>query len=54
MALFTDYLAGKVKVDEYVTHGRKFNEINAGFHDMHVSSLKSFIIESGIYLLLRL
>lgn len=35
--LVEDYLAGKVMVDEYVTHNRKFDEINAGFHDMHVS-----------------
>ncbi|TDL29166.1 class III ADH enzyme [Rickenella mellea] len=33
--LVDDYLAGKVKVDEYVTHHRKFAEINEGFHDMH-------------------
>lgn len=33
----SDYLAGKVKVDEYVTHTRTFAEINGGFHDMHVS-----------------
>lgn len=32
-----DYLNGKVKIDEYVTHHRKFAEINDGFHDMHVS-----------------
>ena len=31
-----DYLQGKIKVDEYVTHHRKFEEINEGFHDMHV------------------
>lgn len=37
--LCIDYLAGKVKVDEYVTHHRKFDEINAGFHDMHVRLL---------------
>lgn len=34
-----DYLQGKVKIDEYVTHHRKFAEINDGFHDMHVSLL---------------
>lgn len=32
-----DYLAGNIKIDEYVTHNRKLEEINAGFHDMHVS-----------------
>jgi S-(hydroxymethyl)glutathione dehydrogenase / alcohol dehydrogenase len=34
-----DYLQGKVKIDEYVTHHRKFAEINDGFHDMHVSCI---------------
>lgn len=34
--LHSDYLAGKVRVDEYVTHHRKFEEINEGFQDMHV------------------
>ncbi|KAJ7873276.1 class III ADH enzyme [Mycena olivaceomarginata] len=33
--LVEDYLGGKVKIDEYVTHHRKLAEINAGFEDMH-------------------
>jgi S-(hydroxymethyl)glutathione dehydrogenase/alcohol dehydrogenase len=33
---YPDYLQGKLKIDEYVTHHRKFAEINDGFHDMHV------------------
>lgn len=33
--LVEDYLQGKLKIDEYVTHHRKFAEINEGFHDMH-------------------
>lgn len=32
----SDYLKGTLKIDEYVTHYRKFEEINEGFHDMHV------------------
>jgi S-(hydroxymethyl)glutathione dehydrogenase / alcohol dehydrogenase len=31
-----DYLQGKVKVDEYVTHEFKFADINKGFDAMHV------------------
>ena len=31
-----DYMSGKLKVDEYVTHHRTLSEINEGFHDMHV------------------
>ena len=33
-----DYLQGKVKVDEYVTHGYKLAEINDGFDAMHVNA----------------
>ncbi|KAJ6510142.1 class III ADH enzyme [Mycena vitilis] len=33
--LVEDYLDGKVKIDEYVTHHRKLAEINEGFGDMH-------------------
>ncbi|EAU84612.1 class III ADH enzyme [Coprinopsis cinerea okayama7 len=33
--LVEDYLNGKLKVDEYVTHHRKLEELNEGFHDMH-------------------
>jgi len=33
--LVEDYLQKKVKIDEYVTHHRKLDEINEGFHDMH-------------------
>ncbi|RPD66696.1 class III ADH enzyme [Lentinus tigrinus ALCF2SS1-7] len=33
--LVEDYLQGKVKIDEYVTHHRKLDDINEGFHDMH-------------------
>jgi len=32
---FQDYLNGKVKIDEYVTHHRKLADINDGFGDMH-------------------
>lgn len=31
-----DYLQGKVKIDEYVTHSRTLADINEGFEDMHV------------------
>lgn len=31
-----DYLQGKVKIDEYVTHSRTLADINDGFDDMHV------------------
>jgi len=32
----SDYLSGKMQVDEYVTHERTLGSINGGFHDMHV------------------
>ena len=40
-----DYLQGKIKVDEYVTHHRKLDNINGGFHDMHVSSHYRLILK---------
>ncbi|KAJ7937340.1 class III ADH enzyme [Mycena leptocephala] len=33
--LVEDYLGGKVKIDEYVTHHRTLADINEGFGDMH-------------------
>jgi S-(hydroxymethyl)glutathione dehydrogenase/alcohol dehydrogenase len=30
-------MTGTLKVDEYVTHQRKLEDINEGFNDMHVS-----------------
>ena len=36
----SDYLQGKVKVDEYVTHHRKLSDLYEGFHDMHVSRIR--------------
>ncbi|GLB33503.1 putative zinc-containing alcohol dehydrogenase family protein [Lyophyllum shimeji] len=33
--LVEDYLQGKIKIDEYVTHHQKLNTIMAGFHEMH-------------------
>jgi len=33
--LVKDYLEGKVKIDEYITHHQVLNEINKGFEDMH-------------------
>ena len=33
----SDYMDGKLWVDEFVTHHRDLKEINEGFDDMHVS-----------------
>ncbi|AET39743.1 bifunctional alcohol dehydrogenase/S-(hydroxymethyl)glutathione dehydrogenase Ecym_4723 [Eremothecium cymbalariae DBVPG len=33
--LISDYFAGKLKVDEFVTHTRPFSEINDGLTDLH-------------------
>lgn len=35
--LLSDYLKGTLRLDEYVTHERTFEDINKGFDDMHVS-----------------
>jgi Zn-dependent alcohol dehydrogenase len=44
--LTVDYLQGKVKVDEYVTHNYKFADINEGFDAMHVRS-RCFCLSGG-------
>lgn len=33
--LVTDYLEGRLKVDEFVTHKKKLAEINSAFEVMH-------------------
>lgn len=33
--LIKDYQAGKIKIDEFITHKRPFVEINQGFEDLH-------------------
>jgi len=43
--LVEDYLQGKVKIDEYVTHHRKFAEINDGFHDMHAGDCIRCVVD---------
>jgi S-(hydroxymethyl)glutathione dehydrogenase / alcohol dehydrogenase len=47
--LVDDYLSGKLRVDEYVTHHRTLDAINEGFHDMHVSIYTSsaFLLSSN-------
>ncbi|ODV85650.1 hypothetical protein CANARDRAFT_158913 [[Candida] arabinofermentans NRRL YB-2248] len=34
-ALVQDYLDGKIKVDEFITHRHPLDKINEAFHDMH-------------------
>ncbi|GJJ07669.1 S-(hydroxymethyl)glutathione dehydrogenase [Clathrus columnatus] len=43
--LVDEYLAGKIKIDEYVTHSRKFEEINEGFHDMHAGDCIRCVVD---------
>ncbi|GBE79360.1 S-(hydroxymethyl)glutathione dehydrogenase [Sparassis crispa] len=43
--LVEDYLQGKVKVDEYVTHHRTLDEINAGFGDMHAGDCIRCVVD---------
>jgi len=43
--LVQDYLDGKVKIDEYVTHHRSLAEINAGFEDMHAGDCIRCIVD---------
>ncbi|PFH52617.1 hypothetical protein AMATHDRAFT_74091 [Amanita thiersii Skay4041] len=39
------YLAGKLRVDEYVTHHRKLAEMNEGFHDMHAGECIRCVVD---------
>jgi len=43
--LVDDYLQGKIKVDEYVTHSRTLAEINEGFHDMHAGDCIRCVVD---------
>ena len=45
-----DYMQGKMKIDEYVTHHRTLAEINEGFGDMHVRSASLLAIRSRTFL----
>ena len=33
--LVADYMDGKLKVDEFITHRQPLADINTAFHDMH-------------------
>ena len=33
--LIDEYYAGRIKVDEFITHNRNLGGINEAFHDMH-------------------
>ncbi|KAH8106315.1 class III ADH enzyme [Cristinia sonorae] len=43
--LVKDYLEGKVKIDEYVTHHQKLADINSGFHDMHAGDCIRCVVD---------
>ncbi|TCD66815.1 S-(hydroxymethyl)glutathione dehydrogenase [Steccherinum ochraceum] len=43
--LVKDYLEGKVKIDEYVTHHQKLADINNGFHDMHAGDCIRCVVD---------
>jgi len=43
--LVKDYLDGKVKIDEYVTHHRTLPDINKGFDDMHAGDCIRCVVD---------
>ncbi|PVG03701.1 glutathione-dependent formaldehyde dehydrogenase [Serendipita vermifera] len=43
--LVEEYLAGKLKVDEYVTHNRTLDDINQGFDDMHTGDCIRCVVD---------
>jgi len=46
--LVEDYLQGKMKVDEYVTHQRTLQDINEGFHDMHTGDCIRCVVDMSV------
>lgn len=46
--LVEDYLEGKMKVDEYVTHQRTLRDINEGFHDMHTGDCIRCVVDMSV------
>lgn len=40
-----DYMAGKLKVDDFITHRRKLDDINKAFEDMHAGDCIRAVIE---------
>ncbi|KAF7776280.1 hypothetical protein Agabi119p4_4673 [Agaricus bisporus var. burnettii] len=43
--LVEDYLNGKVKIDEFVTHHRTIAEMNEAFHDMHAGDCIRCVVD---------
>ncbi|KAF9509469.1 hypothetical protein BS47DRAFT_1377583 [Hydnum rufescens UP504] len=46
--LVEDYLVGKMKVDEYVTHNRTLGDINEGFNDMHAGNCIRCVVDMSV------
>jgi len=46
--LVEDYLQGKMKVDEYVTHQRTLRDINEGFHDIHTGDCIRCVVNMSV------
>lgn len=43
--LVKDYMDGKIKIDEYVTHTQKLDNINGGFKDMHAGECIRCVVD---------
>jgi len=43
--LVEEYLKGKLRVDDYVTHTRKLDDLYEGFHDMHTNDCIRCVVE---------
>ena len=43
--LIDDYMTGKLKVDEFITHRQKLGGINEAFHDMHAGDCIRCVVD---------
>ncbi|KAF8738151.1 hypothetical protein AX14_011737 [Amanita brunnescens Koide BX004] len=43
--LVEEYLKGKLRIDEYVTHSRKLSDLYEGFHDMHTGECIRCVVD---------
>lgn len=43
--LIDDYMGGKLKVDEFITHRQNLSGINDAFHDMHAGDCIRCVVD---------
>lgn len=43
--LIDDYMSGKLKVDEFITHRQPLSKVNEAFHDMHAGDCIRCVVD---------